>query len=331
MVVSEPLTLNLQTPDMDAEIVWKLKNNYSGWNLVANPYGWFVKLPQEKGLKFRQWNSVTCEYDTLEILGPYEAVWVHTDKTRDFRIPLKAAIVLEDDAKALSKDASSASENWNLRVVLSDDKGKRDSWNVLAAGRAASSEVEPPAGMGDRVNLSIVENGKRLEKSVKQNGDDLVWNLEASATSYRNGHLNFVGLEKVLAKGLRVYATVGNETFEVAQDRPVDVTLSSTAKKVSVRVTKSAIKSSVAHASLSGLRVNQTPNVLNVGFKVSSEFVGANVHVSIVGIDGRVVSTGRAVANDGSNQIAMQKPKQGVYFVRVKVGSQTASTRILVH
>ena len=330
-VVSEPLTLSLQTPDMDAEIVWKLKNNYSGWNLVANPYGWFVKLPQEKGLKFRQWNSVTCEYDTLEILGPYEAVWVHTDKTRDFRIPLKAAIVLEDDAKALSKDASSASENWNLRVVLSDDKGKRDSWNVLAAGRAVSSEVEPPAGMGDRVNLSIVENGKRLEKSVKQNGDDLVWNLEASATSYRNGHLNFVGLEKVLAKGLRVYATVGNETFEVAQDRPVDVTLSSTAKNVSVRVTKSAIKSSVAHASLSGLRVNQTPNVLNVGFKVSSEFVGANVHVSIVGIDGRVVSTGRAVANDGSNQIAMQKPKQGVYFVRVKVGSQSASTRILVH
>jgi len=329
-IEDDSLTLGLQTPNMDDEIVWNLRNDYSGWNLVANPFGWYVKLPQEKNMKFRRWNSAFSQYEPVEILGPYEAMWVYTDKSREFRIPLKATIVLEDaEQKALSKSASS--ENWNLRVVLSDDKGKRDSWNELAAGRTASSEIEPPAGMGDRVNLSIVEGGKRLEKSVKQNGDDLVWNLEASATSYRKGHLNFVGLEKVLAKGMHVYATVGDETVEVVDDSPVNVMLSSKTKNVSVRVTKNAVAMSVAKNWLTGLRVNQAPNALNVGFDAASKLAGANVKVSVVGVDGRIVSTGRSVANEGSNVISMQKPKQGVYFVRVKVGSQTASTRILVH
>ena len=40
--------------------------------------------------------------------------------------------------------------------------------------------------------------------------------------------------------------------------------------------------------------------------------------------------TGNAVANAGTNAIAMKKPKQGVYFVKVKVGSQSAVTRIMV-
>ena len=326
-VDNEPLVMSLKTPDSNAEIVWNLENKYSGWNLVANPYGWYVKLPQQDGVRFAKWDSDASEYVPTDTLGPYEAVWVQTDKSRTLRIPLKAVIVLEDEKKSLSKSA--ASDDWNLRVVLSDNNGKRDSWNELAVG-SAKSLSEPPAGMGDRVNLSIVEGKKRFAKSVKQNSDNLEWNLEASATTPRAGRLSFVGLERVLAKGLRVYATVGDEMFEVTNDKPLDVQLSPKSKKVSIRVTKGAVTANIAKNWLSGFRVNQTSNVLNVGFDAASELAGANVKVSIVGIDGRVVATNRGVANAGSNVVSMKKPKMGVYFVRVRVGSQSASKRIMV-
>ncbi len=326
-VDNEPLVMNLKTPDSNAEIVWKLQNKYSGWNLVANPYGWYVKLPQQDGVRFAKWDSDASEYVPTDTLGPYEAVWVQTDKSRTLRIPLKAVIVLEGEKKSLNKSA--ASDDWNLRVVLSDNNGKRDSWNELAVG-SAKSLSEPPAGMGDRVNLSIVEGKKRFAKSVKQNSDNLEWNLEASATTPRAGRLSFVGLERVLAKGLRVYATVDDEMFEVTNDKPLDVQLSSKAKNVSVRVSKGAVTANIAKNWLSGFRVNQTSNVLNVGFDAASELAGANVKVSIVGIDGRVVATNRGVANAGSNVVSMKKPKLGVYFVRVRVGSQSASKRIMV-
>ena len=307
-IAKEPLSLSLQTPNMKDEVVWKLENKYSGWNLVANPYGWYVKLPQEEGVTFAKWYPDVSGYDTISVLGPYEAVWVKTEKSRELRIPLKATIVLEDEWTPPPLLKGATSENWNFRVVLTDKNGKRDAWNELAAGDVASSLSEPPAGMGDHVNLSIVEGKQRLAKSVKKNGEDLEWNLEASATTTRDGKLSFVGLEKVWAKGLHVYATIGDETVEVVKDRPVNVKLSPKAKNVSVRVTKSAVSAQVAKNLISGFRVNQVQNTLNVGFDAVSKLAGAKVKVSVVGIDGRVVATSKSVANEGSNAISMKKP-----------------------
>ena len=326
---SEPLVMSLQTPNMKDEIVWRLENKFTGWNLVANPFGWFVKLPEDEKLTFCRWNPETSGYVPADTLEPYEAIWVHTEKPMTYRIPLKAVIVLEDEKGKKSLNKNAASDDWNLRVVLADNNGKLDSWNELAVG-SASSLSEPPAGMGDRVNLSIVEGKKRLAKSVKQNADDLEWNLEASATTMRDGHLSFEGLESVWAKGLRVYATVDNETVEVVKDRPVDLKLSSKAKNVSVRVSKSAVVAGVTKNLLKGLRVNQTPNVLNVGFDAAAKLAGAKVKISVVGIDGRIAVTGKSTANAGTNAISMKKPKQGVYFVKVKAGSQSAVTRVMV-
>ena len=327
---SEPLVMSLETPDMKDEIVWRLENKFSGWNLVANPFGWYVKIPKEKGFQFCQWDSEASTYVESDTLRPYEAIWVHTEKPMTYRIPLKAAIVFEEEKGKKSLNKNAAPDDWNLRVVLADNNGKRDSWNELAAGKTASTLGEPPAGMGDRVNLSIVDGKKRLVKSVKKNADDLEWDLEVSATTMRDGHLSFEGLESVWAKGLRVYATVDNETVEIAKDRPLDVTLSSKAKNISVRVTKSAVVSEVSKNLLKGLRVNQTPNVLNVGFDAASKLAGAKVKISVVGIDGRIVATGKSTVNAGTNAISMKMPKQGVYFVKVKAGSQSAVTRVMV-
>jgi hypothetical protein len=324
----DTLSLTLQTPNMNDEVVWMLKNNFSGWNLVANPFGWYIKLPQENDVEFRKWDPKAGECVPADTLGPYEAIWVHVEQSRELRIPLKAAIILEGEHEVLSKSAES--EDWNLRVVLADDRGKRDSWNELVAGKIAKSFSEPPAGMGDRVNLSIIENGKRLEKSVKKNSDDLEWNLEASATGSRKGHLSFVGLENVWAKGMRVYATTNDETVEVVNDRPLDLQLSAKAKNISIRVTKKAVPISVSKNLLKGFRVHQMSNGLNVSFDATSSLDGADAKISIVGIDGRVVATSKSIVKDGSNVVLMKKPKSGVYFVRLKVGSQSVSMRFMV-
>ena len=324
----QTLSLNLQTPNMNDEVVWTLNNNYSGWNLVANPFGWYIKLPQDNEVEFKKWDPKAGECVPADTLGPYEAIWVHVEQSRELRIPLKAAIILEGEHEVLSKSAES--EDWNLRVVLADDRGKRDSWNELAIGRKESSLSEPPAGMGDRVNLSIVEGKQRLSKSVKKNSDDLEWNLEASATSSRKGYLSFIGLESVWAKGMHVYAVVNDETVEVVNDRPLDVQLSSKAKNVSIRVTKNAVPFSVSKKMLKNLHVNQMQNFLNVGFDAAADLAGSNVKVSVVGIDGRVVVTEKSIANEGSNVVSMKKPKQGVYFVRVKVGNQSVTSRVMI-
>ena len=324
----DTLSLSLQTPNMNDEIVWTLKNNFSGWNLVANPFGWYIKLPKENGVEFKKWDSKASDCVPVDTLGPYEAIWVHVEQSMELRIPLKAAIILEGEREVLSKSAES--EDWNLRVVLEDDNGKRDSWNELVAGKTAKSFSEPPIGMGDRVNLSIIEGEQRLAKSVKKNSDDLEWNLEASATSSRKGHLSFVGLESVRAKGLRVYATMNDETMEVVNGRPLDMQLSAKSKNISIRVTKKDVPISVSKNLLKGFRVNQMSNGLNVGFDAASSLDGANAKISIVGIDGRVVATSKSIAKEGSNVVLMKKPKSGVYFVCIKVGSQNASMRFMV-
>ena len=324
----DTLSLSLQTPNMNDEVVWTLKNNFSGWNLVANPFGWYIKLPKENGVEFKKWDSKASDCVPVDTLGPYEAIWAHVEQSMELRIPLKAAIILEGEREVLSKSAES--EDWNLRVVLEDDNGKRDSWNELVAGKTAKSFSEPPIGMGDRVNLSIIEGKQRLAKSVKKNSDDLEWNLEASATSSRKGHLSFVGLESVRAKGLRVYATMNDETMEVVNDRPLDMQLSAKSKNISIRVTKKDVPISISRNLLKGFRVNQMSNGLNVGFDAASSLDGANAKISIVGIDGRVVATSKSIAKEGSNVVLMKKPKSGVYFVCIKVGSQNASMRFMV-
>ncbi len=324
----QTLSLNLQTPNMNDEVVWTLNNNYSGWNLVANPFGWYIKLPQDNEVEFKKWDPKAGECVPVDKLGPYEAIWVHVEQSRELRIPLKAAIILEGEREVLSKRAES--EDWNLRVVLADDNGKRDSWNELVAGRKESSLSEPPAGMGDHVNLSIVDGKQRLAKSVKKNSEDLEWNLEASATSSRKGHLSFIGLESVWAKGMHVYATVNDETVEVVNDRPLDVQLAPKSKKVTVRVTKNVVPFSVSKKMLKNLHVNQVQNALNVGFDAATNLAGADVKVSIVELDGRIAATSKSIAKEGSNTILVKKPKSGVYFVHLKVGNHSSIIRTMV-
>jgi hypothetical protein len=50
----------------------------------------------------------------------------------------------------------------------------------------------------------------------------------------------------------------------------------------------------------------------------------------VVGVDGKKVAAGQFKAAAGTNQCSLKSPKNGVYFVKIKVGSQQINGKVLV-
>lgn len=346
-----PLVLKDET--FTGEAVWSLDSVNSGWNLVANPYGWKMKIggagqenrEEKPELEFWRWNKQTGQYDPPEVveeLEPYEAVWVKLNRgpEMDWSLPATPAFVdfVNEDGeivhvKSLNKKGvlakAAGADGWALQVELSDANGKMDSWNMLGAGKAAWDSEEPPAGMGNRVNLSIVDAGRRLAKSVKALGEDAYeWNVELSATSARAGYLKFAGIDGILASGLRVFVTVDGETTEMHDGEKLQVMLSTTAKSANIRVAKSARK--VVSSTLQGLRAHDLGSALQVGFDVGEGLAGANARVDLVDTKGHVVNTASFKAENGRNEVSLERPVRGLYVLRAVVGREIAVQKIMV-
>ena len=216
-----------------------------------------------------------------------------------------------------------------MQLKLSDANGKMDSWNVLGAAHAAWSSEEPPAGMGNRVNLSILESGKRLAKSVKSvSAGDFDWNVELSATSDRMGYLEISGLDDLAAKGISVYVTVDGKTTKMTGGVPLQVALSSTPKVANIHV-GDAPKAALART-LDGLKAMQAGTMLQVGFEASEGLAGSDVRVDVMDLKGHVVRTVSAKAIAGSNSVALEAPKPGLYMLRVRAGNVGGTGRLMV-
>lgn len=345
--------LVLKDEAFTGEIVWHLDSVNTGWNMVANPYGWKMKIgvagqenrEEKPELEFWRWNKQTGQYDPPEVvkeLEPYEAVWVKLNRgpEMDWSLPATPAFVdfVNEDGeivhvKSLNKKGvlakAAGADGWALQVELSDANGKMDSWNMLGAGQAAWDSEEPPAGMGNRVNLSIVDAGRRLAKSVKALGEDAYeWNVELSATSARVGYLKFAGIDGILASGLRVFVTVDGVTTEMHDGEKLQVMLSTTAKSANIRVAKSARK--VVASTLQGLRAHDLGSVLQVGFDVGEGLAGANARVDLVDTKGHVVNTASFKAENGRNEVSLERPVRGLYVLRAVVGREIAVQKITV-
>ena len=333
---SRTIELRSAIPYDVPDIEWNLDSLYSGWNLVANPYGWDVDVSKvaKDGMKVWRWVPETSEYEVADVLAPYEAAWVKASGPVTVRVPgapAKSGSVLAKAADVRTDE--NADGGWNLRVMLSDDNGKRDSWNFVGVGEE-STLAEPPAGMGDRVNLSIVESGTRLAKSVKDGtctADDceFVWNMEASATSARNASISFEGLESVVSAGLRVFVTVDGKTVEATGGKAVEVSLEKNAKPVTVRVSRENVSVAGA-AAFSELRLAQQGSLVGVSFNVSPELAGHDGRIDIVSVNGTVVASERMVARRGENAAFVAVPVKGLYYVRVRLGNQAATRRIVL-
>ena len=218
--------------------------------------------------------------------------------------------------------------------MLSDDNGKRDSWNFIGVGDE-STLAEPPAGMGDFVNLSIVEDNQRLAKSVKTRSCaaevdcEFVWNMEASATSARKASLSFEGLEDVVAAGLRVFVAVDGRTFEATDGKAMEISLEKNAKPVTLRVSRENVAVAGA-AKFSNFRFVQQGSLVGVSFDAAPGLAGSEGRVDIVSVNGKVVASERLVARRGENTAYIATSVKGLYFVRVRLENQVGIHRIVL-
>ena len=310
------------------QIVWELER---GWNMVANPYGWRVVLPENVLSTFEmcKWTAESG-FEPVHSLEPYEAVWLRSDTKTPIDFAAEPSFDNPVNVAALQKAAlaKATRDSWTLQAVLSDAKGHRDSWNVLGVG-AAEERLEPPAGMGDFVNLSVVEGKKALLKSIKGAEDDRhEWNLALSATTDRVGYLKFEGVKALNEMGLKVYVTIDGKTTEMGAGDSLKVLLKAAGSTATVQVTSSAV--TTVASKIENLRFERVPGALQVGFDVSSDLAGASYRVQLVDFKGRVAATYSAKSTAGHNTLALTAPKPGLYLLRVTLGRHHAVRKVAI-
>lgn len=341
---TEGATIPMVEPvvDENAEIVWKLDNKYSGWNMVANPYGWYVELDGStddgEEVEFWRWDADSSNYVIPKIIRPYEAVWAKVKKSTTWRMAATPVRVTDETVLSVAQKASAlhkgalrktSEKNWNVMVSLKDEFGKTDSWNMIGVGSREESMEKAPVGMGDYVRLAIAEGKMKLAKSIKSVAASYEWELLVAANSNRDGVLSFAGVEELNKQGLVMMVTVDGVTREVKPNSETMVSLKKDAKKVSVRVMPaSAIVA--ADNSLKGLAALQNDGSLQFGFDAPESLAGSRGHYALVAVNGKVMSRGSFTAQAGRNGFSLSAPKAGLYVMQVQVGSQKASSKILV-
>lgn len=353
----QSLKLRQDMEDEGSDIVWNLDSVSTGWNLVANPHGWAVDLfanrPDQKQKEvdeeteaiFYSYNAKTGDYDPVDTLKPYEAVWVQVSKQTEWIVdatPVFAPKTSEDDGTkpeeemeprnpALPKRvlAKSFTQNrWTLQAVLSDQRGKQDAWNILGVGLNSFGVEEPPASMGDHVNLSIMDGKRALTKSIKSSGDEMEWTVTLSASSDRLGYLTLMGIEDVKAYGYHVFVTVDGNTTEMQNGEPLKVYLKSSEKTATVRVTKAA--QVAVKNTLKGLRSARLGGKLKVSFVATEDLAGTNARVDLMDMKGHVMATVTGKTVEGSNALVLDAPQTGLYMLRVRAGSAQQAGKIMV-
>ena len=342
-----PLVIRTDIEDAGEDIVWELDSIGSGWNLVANPHGWRMdlyslnpparkKIDEMAEVSFWRYNAEANDYEEVDMIEPYEAVWAKVSKKIQWNVSAKPIFTISSAAdtskNVLSKRTlakASTKDRWTLQAMLEDNNGNRDSWNILGVSNNPFVAEEPPTSLGDHVNLSIVEGKHGLAKSIKDADAEMEWTIALSATSNRVGNLSFAGIKDINAFGYHVYVTVDGTTTEMKEGTPLQVSLSSKPKNATVRVERGTI--AVAQKSgLKGLRSAKLGNQLHVSFEVPDELVDESTRVELLTAKGGVVATASARSVFGTNKVMMDLPKNGVYILRVRVGSAHLTRQILV-
>ncbi|MBQ3720357.1 MAG: S-layer family protein [Fibrobacter sp.] len=350
-IEGRPLILKPDVEDSNIDnVVWQLDSINSGWNLVANPLGFALDLygdhpeenvdpTEESRTIFYHWNSEMSDYEEVTVVGPYEAVWVKASASTEWLVPVRPkfakpsdSLDLDSSAKSLNKRALLAKadglEDWRIKLVLSDAKGHRDSWNMLGASRRPFASDEPPEGMGDHVKLSVLEGNRMLAKSVKASADEYEWKISLNASSERYGELRLEGISGLNAYGLKVFVTVDGKTTEMHEGDALSLLLKPNAIEATVFV-GSAPKVALVKT-LAGLKAVQAGAMLQVDFDAGAGLAGSAVRVDVLDLKGNVVRSVGSNALAGVNRVTLNAPKPGIYMLRVRAGSQMKAGRILV-
>lgn len=315
----------------NAEIVWEVDSIHSGWNMVANPYGWVVDLSAiaESDVELWSWDDETGGYGIPTELKPYEAVWLKTSgpQTLQFSAAPKFG---ENGAKSLAKRGAlkKSSDGWTIRATLFDDNGKEDSWNMFGTNSVVSKSDEPPSGMGDHVSLAIVEDGRALARSFKPAAKEMEWTLQLSASSERTAYLKLEGLAEAKATGNKVFVTVDGKTVEAKEGKAIPVKVGTFKKTATVYVAPQA-KPELEYA-FKDVRVVQSGSMFDVQFVATNGLAGRSVKVDLLDISGKVLSSLSKTSSAGVNNVSFAAPKGGLYIVRIRSGSLSATRKVVL-
>lgn len=329
-----PLELLSET-SRKAAFTWKLDSLNSGWNLVSNPHGYYVDLNASAAgdsVEFWRWNSKTREYEMPKVLAPYEAVWARVERPVSWN--LDGVPVFDTTLwKPLPRPVLTKmgpSDGWNFRMVLSDGKGKMDSWNVLGVASEERISYEPPEAMGNRVNLSVVQGKNYLARSILQESSSMEyeWTLEMDASGSRSGFISVEDADLLWKQGFRVFVTIDGETSELKGGDSLKVKLSASPKKFQVRVAKEAKKP--ASYSFDRLRVSQVSGSLVVEFDAGDGLSGKSSRLELLDMTGKRLKSKAFSAQNGLNVEKLDGLAPGLYIVRVLVGHRQLLSKVAI-
>lgn len=331
---------------------WTLDSVYSGWNLVANPYGWYVDVcalnealcgtrDKKPEVEFYGWNAETNSYEEVRYLKPHEAVWAKVSKPVTWNLPNVPSYVdivneegetevQSDLRKARSLEQPVNKRSWGIVANLRDASGKRSSWNRLGVDNESWNSEVPPQGMGDRVNFAVVDGNKSFIKSFRKASatDVYEWNVELNASSEREGYLSFDGVGALREMGLKLFVTIDGHTQEMGEGDEMKVLLKREASSATIRVAANPAKTLVYQ--LNGLRAVKVGAGLQVFFNASEGLAGATSRVSLMDLNGKIVSSVKSKTVRGENSVELVAPRAGLYVVHVKAGNKQQSGQILV-
>lgn len=311
------------------KISWNVDSLNSGWNLVSNPYGWYVSLSElDENVEVYCWNVNTADYERPTYLAPYEGAWIKANRPQTITVDAKP--MDPKKVKSLRKRAVDVGVNdgWRLFAEISDEYGKKDSWNIMGVGSRTVENAEPPAGFGEHVSLSIVEGKRALAKSIKMDGDEQEWVIKFSASREHEGYLKLEGIDAINALGKKVFVTVNGKTREMKPGESRKVLLKTSSTEAVVRVAASA--KVVPATNLTRVGVARVGNAVNVHFVAPAEFAGSSTRIEFVSVSGKVAASLEAETAACLNEFELTVPERGLYVMRIKAGSASAVQRVTI-
>lgn len=329
----DSLNLMAKVDSVKDSITWNLKNEFSGWNMVANPYPWQVKVadydfmnPEDTLSAFWRWSPEDLEYKPTNVMDVYEGMWIYTDENRDFTIDAKPVFASNEDSSdrvAASKSGSLKmnSRSWALRLAVTNENNLGDRWNVVGVGSRKVDVSEPPICQAQELSLAIIEDGRPMAKSIKTNEDELSWNVQMNASYSQRAKFSVDGLEQIEALGYHAALVKRGEVIPVHSGESLDIALDQGRNDAEFKVSARPIVA-VAN-SIGNLRFNANGSRMKVHFNLETSN-SKHVDVRLVSPNGDVRAAVRDNAFVGEHVVELEKPTMsGIYVLRVSAGNSS--------
>ena len=335
------LDLPLKKAESDS-LSWTIEKNFSGWNMLANPYSWNLYAGSVAGFKsvengdtpLWRWNAVTARYEVADTLFAGEAFWINVDKKRTLRMstkPVFPSVKTKTTEKKKSPLLKSTSkDSWSMVLVATSEDGAVDSWNVLGVGSKNIAIAEPPAGMDGFAGASFVgEDNALLAKRIlaRASANEYSWKVQLNAS--KNGKVNLVleGLDEVRAMGYDVALVVDGKTYEWTDNSSMDVNVSGS-KTAELKVVPAGTKIAAVKG-IGNVHFDAVAGGIAVQFDVSAGMAGQKASVRLLDVNGNVVAMVNGNARSGTNDFRLATPaRSGVYVLQVRVGHESRVARL---